>query len=234
MIDKKQFQDKIKEKYKHFISSQKNFFEKINESMKKTNHNEHYLNPDYWNILLSDIKNDSERWKNKTALDFGCGCGRNIKTLLEMADWKRVDGVDISKKNIEYSFDFVNSIFPGKCKTYENDGITIKEGNDEYDFIMSTIVFQHIPSHEIRYSILLDMFDLLKKDGLLSIQFGDMSNSVGYFENKTEFDENNTNSRVENINYVIEDLKNIGFKNIVAIDNTKEFHCKWYFIKATK
>jgi 2-polyprenyl-3-methyl-5-hydroxy-6-metoxy-1,4-benzoquinol methylase len=232
--DKEELQKYIKKEYNYLLLEQKLFFEKINSSMKINNHHEHYENPDYFNILLSDIRNNPEFWQDKVALDFGCGCGRNLKTLLDLADWKRVDGVDISRKNIEYSSEYVNKYYPEKCLTFENNGYEIKNGNNEYDFIMSTIVFQHIPSYEIRYSILMDMFDLLKKDGLLSIQFADMSNSVGYFENKKEFDENNTNSRVDNINYVINDLKNIGFKDVQAIDNTKEFHCKWYFLKATK
>ena len=37
-----------------------------------SNHEEHNMNPDYWNILLGDLQN-KENWKGKVALDFACG-----------------------------------------------------------------------------------------------------------------------------------------------------------------
>lgn len=124
--------------------------------------------------------------------------------------------------------------FTDKCETWDNDGCTIDDKENVYDFIMSTITFQHIPSRDIRTSILLDMYSLIKPGGLVSLQFGDMTGSVDYFENKTSFNEYQTNSRVEKFEYLINDLKNIGFEILNAQENTNIFHCKWYFIKVTK
>ena len=36
----------------------------------------------------------------RTALDFGCGVGRNVDNLLKLSDWRRVDGCDISQENL--------------------------------------------------------------------------------------------------------------------------------------
>lgn len=111
IINRKEFQNEIKIKYKDFLDAQKNFFENIHESMTISNHSEHFSNPDYWNILLKEIKDQPENWEDKIALDFGCGCGRNLKTLLELANWRRVDGVDISSKNCKYAKEYVNKSF---------------------------------------------------------------------------------------------------------------------------
>ena len=80
----------------------------------------------------------------------------------------------------------------------------------------------------------MDMFKSLKKNGMISLQFGDMSRSVPYWFNKTHFNPEYMNSRVCNIKYITKDLEKIGFKVLSAVENTKVFHCKWYFVKATK
>jgi methylase of polypeptide subunit release factors len=62
---------------------------------------EHNDNPNYWDILLSDLK-DKELWDGKIALDFASGKGRNVTNLLSLCDWERVDGIDISSANIDF------------------------------------------------------------------------------------------------------------------------------------
>ena len=61
-----------------------------------TNHPEHNDNPNYWDILLSDLT-DSDKWSGKNALDFASGKGRNVSNMLSTCNWNRVDGVDISE-----------------------------------------------------------------------------------------------------------------------------------------
>lgn len=234
MTNKQDFQQYVKNKYSSLLNDQKIYFQNIHQSMTLNNHSEHFYNPDYWNILLKEIKDDPDKWNDKIALDFGCGCGRNLRTLLELANWERVDGVDISSKNIEYTKNHVNKFFPGKCYAWDCDGCTISSKKNIYDFIMSTITLQHISSYEIRKSILMDMFDLLKPGGLLSLQFGDMECSVSYYDNNIIFDELNMNSRVENIEFIKKDLQDIGFEILDSCSGTEIFHCPWYFIKATK
>lgn len=228
------FQESVKEKYKQLLLEQKDFFNKTHKDMTVDNHLVHFTNPDYWNILLSDVRNDPDRWEDKIALDFGCGCGRNMKTLLELADWERVDGCDISEENAQYAEQYVNALFPNKTRAWGTDGCTIADKENEYDFIMSTITLQHIPCYDIRLSILMDMFRLLKPGGLLSIQFADMTNSQEYYVNMEEFFINKMNCCVKDVQFIIKDLEEIGFKIIEHCMNTKVFHAPWYFIKATK
>lgn len=228
-----EYQKNIEEKYRTFLKDQRDFFDDTHELMAVTNHEEHFENPNYWKIL-SNITDNPSYWKDRTALDFGCGCGRNIKTLLDLADWERVDGCDISGKNAVFSKRYVGHFYKNKCNTWRNNGFTILDEQDKYDFIMSTIVLQHIPVYDIRFSILLDMYKLLKPQGILSIQFEDMKGSTEYYGNKVEFDENNTNSRVDDVKNIIEDLEKIGFTILETIVTAERVPNTWYIIKATK
>jgi SAM-dependent methyltransferase len=98
------------------------------------NHPEHNSNPLYWDLLLGDIKFTPEKFKKKVALDFGCGKGRNVTNMLSLAEFERVDGVDISPNNIAYckeTYQNQNSIF------YLNNGSNLQDlKTDEYDFII--------------------------------------------------------------------------------------------------
>ena len=66
------------------------------------NHPEHNTNPDYWDVLLGDVKSNPEKWKGKTALDFGVGQGRNVTNMFSLAQWGRIDGVDVSDANVQF------------------------------------------------------------------------------------------------------------------------------------
>lgn len=207
-----EFQNEVLFKWDHFLNKQKAIFQKTHHLMPEDNHKRHNKDPEYWNILLKDIIDNPNKWANKKALDFGCGCGRNIENLLNSANFDRVDGCDISLKNAEYSQKYVDNIFgPGKCKTWENDGYTLRPAEDNtYDFVMSHIVFQHIPNYDVRYSILLDIYRVLAKDGIASLHYMDLSTSVKYYENSQQL----INCVVEDPEYLIADFKKIGFKDV--------------------
>lgn len=208
-----------------------------------SNHDEHNDNPDYWDILLGDLK-DKEKWNNKVALDFACGRGRNVTNMLSLCDWKRVDGIDISERNIEYNIqDFKNQ----NSEWYCNNGVDVSDLKDnEYDFIMSTIALQHIPVYDIRKSIITDLLRTLKPGGLFSFQMGygnDLYSELGprssYFENV--YDATKTNSdydvRIQSEDDVITDLKQIGYCNIKTYIKDSYYdsgHPKWIYIKAFK
>lgn len=207
------------------------------------NHENHNANPDYWNILLSDLK-DKEKWNGKIALDFACGKGRNVTNMLNLCDWNRVDGVDISIGNIEYNKNEYNS---QNSEWYCNNGIDVSDLKDnEYDFIMSTIALQHIPVYDIRKSLIVDLLRTLKSGGLFSFQMGygnglesPLGPRVSYFEN--HYDAPGTNSicdvRIQNEEEVINDLKEIGFVNItteVKESYSDSGHQQWIYIKAYK
>lgn len=208
-----------------------------------SNHDEHNINPDYWEILLGDLL-ETDKWKEKNALDFACGKGRNVTNLYNLCDWNRVDGVDISQANIDYC----KQTYTNRTSNwYCNNGIDVSELKDnEYDFIMSTIALQHIPVYDIRKSIITDLFRTLKSNGLFSFQMGygsglesELGKRVSYFENY--YDAPGTNSvcdvRVQNENEIIKDLEEIGFVNITTTikDSFSDSgHPQWIYVKAYK
>lgn len=208
-----------------------------------SNHQEHNNNSDYWNILLSDLK-DKKKWQGKNALDFASGKGRNVTNMLGLCDWNRVDGIDLSIKNIEYcKKNYINQ----KSKWYSNNGVDVSDlKSNEYDFIMSTIALQHIPVYDIRKSLITDLLRTLKPGGLFSFQmgFGEGLNSpIGkrsaYFDNY--YGAKGTNSihdvRINNENDVITDLTNIGYVNVtteVRKSYSDSGHSHWIYIKAFK
>jgi len=212
-------------------------------SLGTTNHEEHNTNPDYWDVLLVNLK-DSDRWKNKTALDFACGRGRNVTNLFKLCEWKRVDGIDISEANINHN---KQTYTEQASDWYCNNGVDVSSlKSDEYDFIMSTIALQHIPVYDIRKSILKDLLRTLKPGGIFSFQMGygehlesPLGPRVSYFENY--YDAPGTNSvcdvRVQNGDDVVSDLLEIGYDTVtVDIKNSysDDGHPKWIYIKAYK
>jgi len=207
------------------------------------NHENHNGNPDYWNILLGDLK-DKDKWDGKTALDFACGKGRNVTNMLNLCDWNRVDGIDISNGNIQYN---KNEYISQNSEWYCNNGVDVSDLKDnEYNFIMSTIALQHIPVYDIRKSLITDLLRTLKSGGLFSFQMGygnglesPLGPRVSYYENY--YDAPGTNSvcdvRVQTEEEVVNDLKEIGFVNItteIRESYSDSGHLQWIYIKAYK
>ena len=207
------------------------------------NHENHNANSNYWDILLGDLK-DKENWDGKIALDFACGKGRNVTNMLNLCDWARVDGIDISEGNISHN---KNEYQSQNSNWYCNNGTDVSELNDnEYDFIMSTIALQHIPVYDIRKSLITDLLRTLKPGGMFSFQLGygegfesPIGPRVSYFEN--HYDATGTNSicdvRVHTEEEVINDLKEIGFVNItteVRESYDDSGHPQWIYVKCYK
>lgn len=217
----------------NYLKTYKDTFESQHVLMVPDNHQQHNPDPEYWAILLGDVKFNPERWKGKRAFDFGCGCGRNLVNLSTLADWETIDGCDISKSNAEYAQQWYidNTISKASCKTWENNGKDIQPTLYGYDFIMSHIVFQHISNYDVRYSIMKDMYDSLNEGGLCSLHFMDLGDSVPYFENSDKW----LNCRVENEQYLVDDFNKIGFRN-VKIETGRDFltGVKAYYIKGEK
>ena len=210
-----------------------------------SNHLVHNDNPDYWDILLGDLKK-KEFWKNKKALDFACGKGRNVTNMISLCDWNRVDGIDLSLNNIAYCMQNYKD-YPSRW--YCNNGIDVRDlKSNEYDFIMSTIALQHIPVYDIRKNLLTDLLRVLKPGGLFSFQMGfgkDLKDifgraKSGYYDNS--WDASGTNSihdvRVQDEQEVISDLKKIGFESITTtVKEIGEYdagHSHWIYVKCYK
>ena len=208
-----------------------------------SNHEEHNNNEDYWDILLGDLKNKTN-WDGKVALDFACGKGRNVSNMLNLCDWDRVDGIDLSIGNINHNKEtYTNQNSAWYC----NNGIDVSElMSNEYDFIMSTIALQHIPVYDIRKSLITDLLRTLKPGGLFSFQMGygnDLKSDLGprssYFENCYEADGTNSawDVRVQNEQDVIKDLSEMGFVNTTTTirESYSDWgHPQWIYVKAYK
>lgn len=235
-----------------YTKMQRDYYNATADIMAIENHRGHDSNPDYYNVLLKDIIENSEGWKDAVALDFGCGIGRNVDNLLRLAKWKRVDGCDISSENIIRASNFLNS-----CQSQEKFQLTVTTGtslhpleDNLYNFIMSTIVLQHIAVHNIRTALFKDIYRIMKPGGLFSFQMAQYYDPsiprANYYDNI--WNANGTNGaldvNVSDPTNLIDDLVKIGYKNITfeirpewdannkCYMNTNKSN--WIFVKAFK
>ena len=217
---------------KDYLDRYKKEFEDGHSGMTVDNHQQHNADPEYWDMLLGPVKSNPDNWKGKRAFDFGCGCGRNLKNLLDLAEWDLVYGCDISKSNAKYAKEWTEGYYPGKAHTWESMGADIQPCEENsFDFIMSHIVMQHISNYSVRYSILTDMYKCLKTDGLVSLHYLDMNHSSFYHEESNTYQ----NCRVENPQYLINDFEKIGFKNVTCDTGRDPFTGQTtYYIKGYK
>jgi len=172
--------------------------------------------PEYENLFTGMTTGD------KVMLDFGCGPGRSI--ILYGDRFLQVDGADISAILLDKArmwMEYNNYTKP--CNLYETDGVSLSEvPSDVYDVVMSTICLQHICVHEIRYSIMQDIFRVLKPGGWFTAEMSygtEYPHAVEYYDNF--YDAIRTNSgmdtRVTDPNQLKGDLEKIGFKNFSYI-----------------
>lgn len=224
-----------------YTAMQKSVYEDETPRMAVENHKQHNSNPDYWDILLKPLKQGD--WSNKTVLDFGCGCGRNVENVLNRFDVKEVHGCDISSNNIEYCKTYVlENTKKSNFKFFVSDGQTLQPAeSDAYDLIFSTIVLQHIPVYTIRKKILTDFYRCTKPGGTVSFQMGGagLPHYASYYDNV--FDASGTNGHhdvsVTDPQNLVDDLTEIGFKNIECVVRQSwedAGHSEWVFVTCTK
>jgi SAM-dependent methyltransferase len=224
-----------------YTAMQRGFYDRegVTGNMNRENHRHHTTNPDYWTILVGETEDPS--YKEKTGLDFGCGCGRNVQNLI--GRFKRMDGVDISPVLVEQAR--ANILRDGHStesfQLYTCDGVSLNGiPDDEYDFLMSTIVLQHIAVYQIRYNYMKEFLRVLKPGGRLSFQmgFGRRVGSTPYYENNYSSTTTNGGNDVSvtDPSQLTKDLADIGFTEVefVIREPFDDHHEKWIFVKAKK
>jgi ubiquinone/menaquinone biosynthesis C-methylase UbiE len=189
----------------------------------------------------------------RIVLDFACGPGRNIVKFWNICH--RIDGVDINQTNLDNAKLWMkhNDIDPKRNHLYLCNGVDLENvivGNG-YDVVISTIAFQHICVHEIRFNYLKEFFRVLKPGGWISIQMGFGKNenrtfkTIDYFTNN--YNAMSTNGEVDvqvsSVDQIKTDLDKIGFTQFnFNIRETGPFppwsgmrgHPNWIFFRAKK
>ncbi|MEG4579486.1 glycosyltransferase [Microcoleus sp. MON1_C5] len=132
--------------------------------------------------ILEGIPSQPE-WK---ILEIGCGVGRIIKPLREM--FAQVDGVDIAENMIEFAKKYLAD---GKQngQVYVNNGCDLQALiSENYDFVYSTIVFQHIRSISVVKNYFREIFRVLKPGGYFKIQVHDYQDNpaAGKFDEEAD------------------------------------------------
>jgi ubiquinone/menaquinone biosynthesis C-methylase UbiE len=201
----------------------------------------HNMWEDYNVYLFKDITD----LKSKICLDFGCGPGRNLAKY--SSTFKELHGVDISQKNLDNAVLWLehNNCNLEKHKLYLCNGYDLSEiPSKTYNVIMSTICFQHICVHEVRFNLLKEFHRILKPGGIITMQMGfgpetPTKNSVSYDSNY--YDASSTNggmdTRVESPDELKNDLEQIGFTNFnhyIAATGPGDGHPNWIFFNAQK
>jgi cyclopropane fatty-acyl-phospholipid synthase-like methyltransferase len=120
--------------------------------------------------VLTDMENICQEKdpKQMPVLEIGCGAGRITRALANI--FGEVHGVDVSGEMVKLAqtalADRPNAF------VYQNNGedLSVIPSGLEFDFAISTIVFQHIPSHEIIENYVRETGRLLRKGALFKFQ----------------------------------------------------------------
>lgn len=180
--------------------------------------------------------------KNKIALDFGCGPGRNIVKFHDK--FTRIDGADISEINLKNAKLWMEqNNLPLTNKLIKNNGIDLSDiPSESYDVVFSTICLQHICVHDIRFNLMKEFYRVLKSGGAVCLQMGfgpGHTRTVGYYENNYDAERTNSyhDTRVDSPSELEEDLNKIGFVNFeydIRPTGPGDIHNNWIFFRSHK
>jgi len=194
--------------------------------------------PDYDAVLFKDFDTNG-----LVALEYGCGPGRNLVKFSNR--FARIDGVDISDVNINKAKINLehNGISGSNLYVTSGDNLSMIE-DDTYDVVFAVICFQHICSHEIRFSILKDIYRVLKPGGKLCFQMGyggkEGIPTAGYFDDV--FDAASTNGHADvsitDESDIQKDLTEkigyINYKSDIRETGPGDNHRNWIWVQVEK
>lgn len=202
---------------------------------------DHESSPLYDTELFRGLKIDKTKDK---ALDFGCGPGRCIVRFNDM--FSQIDGCDISQVNLDNALlNLEDAGIEYTGNLFVNNGQDIPADDDTYNIVFSVICLQHIACHDIRMSIMKDVYRILTSGGTFSFQMGagKRPNSASYYSN--EWDAKGTNgSRDVQVDVddndrpfqLVEDLEKLGFEDIqwTHTNPIQDLHDSWIWVQARK
>jgi cyclopropane fatty-acyl-phospholipid synthase-like methyltransferase len=120
--------------------------------------------------VLNDMENicQGKDPRQMRVLEIGCGAGRITRALADM--FGEVHGVDVSGEMVRLARAALAS--RPNAFIYQNNGedLSVIPTGIEFDFAISTIVFQHIPSHGIIENYVRETGRLLRKGALFKFQ----------------------------------------------------------------
>lgn len=123
---------------------------------------------DYFSHILANIREHLDvNYTPKQALDFGCGVGRLVIPIAEVAEL--VTGVDVSESMLkEARKNCEEKGIKNVCFLNSDDHLSLLKG--KYDFIHSFIVFQHLPTSRGE-EILKTLTEHLETEGCCVVHF---------------------------------------------------------------
>ncbi len=137
-------------------------------------------NIDYFNFGRIENKKFWKRlggkpnFENKTVLDFGCGYG-TLSVEIAESGAKKVLGIDLEEKNIEFAEENLKKNFPSLSKKLEFKKLDIldQEVLSKFDYIVSKDTFEHTVKLD---KVLFKMHQILNTNGRVFIGFGPLYN----------------------------------------------------------
>lgn len=175
-------------------------------------------------------------------LDFGCGPGRNL--VKYHGRFARIDGVDISERNLVNAVAWLqaNGIPSTDSALYPTNGLDLQAvPSATYDLVISTITLQHICVHAIRLGLLREFHRVLVPGGWVSVQmgFGARHGGAPYHANWTGAPSTNggCDVRIENPTEVDVDCAAVGFVDfdyVVGPTGPGDNHARWIYWAARK
>lgn len=119
-------------------------------------------------VLKTIRKHIDSEYRIKKALDFGCGVGRLVIPLAEVSE--SVTGIDVSDSMLNEARKNCEARSIKNVRFVKSDDNLSSLKNEEYDFIHSVIVFQHIPVKRGE-RIFENLMSHLTNDGVCVIHF---------------------------------------------------------------
>lgn len=160
--------------------------------------------------------------KESNIIEFGCGCGNNIRMLVEYG-YNNISGFDISERAIEIAKNMINNKYNANVNLFSTD-FNKFELDKKYDLIIDRACVTHIKNVNIK-----KISDCLNSNGILLsccffeksqtyIPRPEMYDTVNYFTDfKEEIEKYFNITYIENVIKNLNGEKDIIYVNFVAI-----------------